>query len=258
MIANPELPTQPDFIPGIYNYCDSWCERCPLTSRCRSFQLQQESGLAEPDPNASLVEQLTEALRMTKQYLDTLNKQTVPLLPASPSSEEQLTLEEAALSRRHQTKDHPAATLATAYLKQTGTWLASERKLLEKAGYQQLQAVELGIRTEDEAMLQLNTLKDAYEQIRWYRTLIPVKTKAALRAVDEQTDDAYLLSYYDGKAKLVLVSVDQSLTAWQTVMAYYPETTDNLLGILSLLSQLNRQIEDLFPNARTFKRPGLD
>lgn len=258
MIANPELSTQPDFIPGIYNYCDSWCERCALTSRCRSFQLQQESSLTEPDPNASLVEQLTEALNMTKQYMERLSKKATSIPPVSPSPEEQLTLEEAVLSRRHQTKDHPAATLAASYLKQTGVWLTSEKKLLEKAGHQQLQAVELGIRTEDEAMVRLNALKDAHEQIRWYRTLIPVKTKAALRAVDERTDDAYLLSYYNGKAKLVLVSIDQSLAAWQTIMAYYPETTDNLLSVLSLLSQLNRQMETLFPDARAFKRPGLD
>src|SRR5687768_2257063 len=25
------------FIPGIYNYCDRWCERCGFTSRCRVF-----------------------------------------------------------------------------------------------------------------------------------------------------------------------------------------------------------------------------
>lgn len=258
MIANAELATKPDLIPGIYNYCDSWCERCSLTNRCRSFQLQQESGVSAPDPNTSLVEQLTEALNMTKQYIDALSKNTSPYLPAVPSSDERMTLEEAVLNRRHQTKDHPAATLATSYLKQTGSWLIIEKGLLERAGQQQLRDVKLGIRTEDEALMQLNTLRDAYEQIRWYRTLIPVKTKAALRAIDEHTDDEFLLSYYDGKAKLVLVSIDQSLKAWQTVMAYYPETTDNLLSALSTLSQLSRQMESLFPNARAFKRPGLD
>ncbi|MEZ0485943.1 hypothetical protein [Fibrella aquatica] len=258
MIAHSELPTRPELIPGIYNYCDSWCERCSLTSRCRSYQLQQQSGLTGQDPNASLVEQLTEALSLTKRFLDTLNKSTVSFQEQTPSPAEQLTLEEAALNRRHHTKDHPTATLATSYLKDTGTWLIQEKSLLERAGKQQLMAVQLGIRTEEEAMEQLNALKDAYEQIRWYRTLIPVKTKAALRALDEPTDDEYLLSYYDGKAKLVLVSIDQSIAAWQTVMMYYPETTDSLLGALSLLSQLSRQIDDLFPNARAFKRPGLD
>ncbi len=208
------------------------------------------------DPNASLVDQLTEALNLTRQYIEKLHNTAPTSLTASPS--EQLTLEEAALNRRHQTKAHPAAGLATSYLKETATWLAAEKGLLERAGQQQLREVELGIRTEDEAMLELNALKEAYEQIRWYRTLIPVKTKAALRVVDEPSNDAHFLSYYDGKAKLVLVSIDRSLDAWQTVMGYYPETTDDLLSLLSQLSQLSRLIEALFPNARTFQRPGLD
>src|SRR4051812_22950178 len=30
------------FIPGIYNYCDRWCERCAFTHRCRVYSTQQE------------------------------------------------------------------------------------------------------------------------------------------------------------------------------------------------------------------------
>ena len=29
-------------IPGIYNYCDRWCERCPFTSRCLNFEMSEE------------------------------------------------------------------------------------------------------------------------------------------------------------------------------------------------------------------------
>jgi hypothetical protein len=29
----------PDHIPGIYNYCDRWCERCQLTSRCLNYEI---------------------------------------------------------------------------------------------------------------------------------------------------------------------------------------------------------------------------
>ena len=37
--------TQPEdskHIPGIYNYCDRWCERCPFTSRCLNFEMSEE------------------------------------------------------------------------------------------------------------------------------------------------------------------------------------------------------------------------
>ena len=35
------METQDGFIVGVYNYCDRWCERCPLTSRCRVFAEEQ-------------------------------------------------------------------------------------------------------------------------------------------------------------------------------------------------------------------------
>ena len=31
------METQDGFIIGVYNYCDRWCERCSLASRCRVF-----------------------------------------------------------------------------------------------------------------------------------------------------------------------------------------------------------------------------
>ena len=37
-----ELANNPDLISGIYNYCDRWCERCPLTSRCLVYATEQE------------------------------------------------------------------------------------------------------------------------------------------------------------------------------------------------------------------------
>ena len=36
-----ELASNPDLISGIYNYCDRWCERCPLTSRCLVYATEK-------------------------------------------------------------------------------------------------------------------------------------------------------------------------------------------------------------------------
>ena len=37
-----DLAGDPRFIPGIYNYCDRWCEHCELTSRCLNYAMGQE------------------------------------------------------------------------------------------------------------------------------------------------------------------------------------------------------------------------
>ncbi len=35
-----EIP-EGDFIPGIYNYCNSWCERCLYTEKCMNFAMEK-------------------------------------------------------------------------------------------------------------------------------------------------------------------------------------------------------------------------
>ena len=36
-------------IPGIYNYCDYWCERCAFTQRCGTYlmKIEEEAELRE-------------------------------------------------------------------------------------------------------------------------------------------------------------------------------------------------------------------
>ena len=35
---NTNVTATDNFIPGIYNYCDRWCERCAFTTRCQCFE----------------------------------------------------------------------------------------------------------------------------------------------------------------------------------------------------------------------------
>src|SRR5438874_2560150 len=36
----------PRHISGVHNYCDRWCERCPLTLRCSVFAVDAEMAVA--------------------------------------------------------------------------------------------------------------------------------------------------------------------------------------------------------------------
>src|SRR3979409_1759466 len=45
-----ELVRSGEFISGIYNYCDRWCERCPLTARCLVYATEKaDDDLADPE-----------------------------------------------------------------------------------------------------------------------------------------------------------------------------------------------------------------
>ncbi|WP_266362026.1 hypothetical protein [Tellurirhabdus rosea] len=243
-----------ELIPGIYNYCDSWCERCPFTKRCQSFKLQYPEGIPQEDMDAeTLVKRLMEALQMTKAYIAKHQKKELP--------EHMQTALEAKAAGVHETDtlERPSvAALCDQYLNTTASWLKAEMNLLEQAGHQQAFEVNIGVRTEAEAMTMLNGLKDAWEVIKWYRTLIPVKVMSALQLRRAPTNDPQLSAYFNGKAKLVLVSVDKSLAAWHTLLEHYPEKMDEVLDMLVLLDRIRRQMTEQFPQAREFRRPGLD
>jgi hypothetical protein len=56
-----KLASDPKFIPGIYNYCDRWCERCRFTSRClieidRSIKDQGKEYLMERNDKTPVLE----------------------------------------------------------------------------------------------------------------------------------------------------------------------------------------------------------
>lgn len=194
-----------------------------------------------------------ETLEMTRSYLQKAQQQR--LLPEAKILQNEaraagLSMDEAA--------PNPLTTLCDDYLSQTAAWLKQEKDLLEQAGHQQAFETNLGLRMEDEAVALLNKLKDAWETVKWYRTLIPVKVVSALQINNGLTHNATLRAYFNGKAKLVLVSVDHSLRAWHRLLDHYPEKTDDVLDMLLLLDRIRRQMEETFPEARNFRRPGLD
>jgi hypothetical protein len=45
-----ELAKSPNLVSGIRNYCDRWCERCPLTTRCLVYAT--EAADLDDDPTS--------------------------------------------------------------------------------------------------------------------------------------------------------------------------------------------------------------
>jgi hypothetical protein len=68
-----KLARNKNFIPGIYNYCDRWCERCFFTARCMNFAMTWEYST---DPEASDItnekfwQSLSEIFHVTREMLE--------------------------------------------------------------------------------------------------------------------------------------------------------------------------------------------
>jgi hypothetical protein len=252
------LAANPNFIAGIYNYCDRWCERCPFTSRCLNFALGEEQ-FADPEAhdinNEAFWQKLTETLQVTLDMLKEIVEQEgvdLDSLDAEEAVEEEWPNEEIAVN-------HECARAAAVYGEMVDNWFDSAKSLFEERENELDLKVRLAIPNTD-PFQEAASLKDSVETICWYQHLIWVKIMRALeedlRGRPEVLDG--LPRDSDGSAKVALTAIDRSIAAWGAMRNHFPEQEDTILDLLVHLDRLRRKIEKTFPDARAFVRPGFD
>ena len=103
-------------------------------------------------------------------------------------------------------------------------------------------------------------IRDAVEIVQWYLYLIDVKLQRAVASrFDSPPDgDNRYPGDADGSAKVALVAIDRSLSAWARLRQHLTGESNTILALLVQLERLRRSVEREFPHARQFKRPGFD
>lgn len=230
------------FIPGIYNYCDRWCERCAMSSRCLVFAMDRE---LYPDQesadirNAAFWEKLAELLHETTELLRKRAEEEGIDLDSITSTG--LAEEE---HRREAARNHACSVMAKRYADMAQAWL-------DHMTSDDVHAVPAGYDV---------SLKEALDVIRWYQHQIYIKVMRALDSdwdelavsVGEFPDDAGV------QAKIALMGIDRSIAAWGVLRKHTPVSDDDLLDLMVHLDRLRRSVEHVFPHARSVIRPGFD
>lgn len=246
------------YIPGIYNYCDRWCERCAFTSRCLNFEMSEEKfgDLESVDiTNEAFWKKLSETLHETLNILKEMaEEQGIDL--------DSLDMEEdVKFQRRFDEKNviHILSHMSKAYIIMVDDWFDLNANLFghyedEIHTHPDLYEIQS---PPPEHMV---TAIDSIEVIRWYQHQIYVKLKRALHsAQDEQFE---ILNDFpkdsDGLTKVALIGMDRSISAWGKILKYFSDQKKNIIGIITHLERLRKRTENEFPDARTFVRPGFD
>ena len=253
-----EMASDPRFIPGVYNYCDRWCERCPLTSRCLVYATEQQQDAENPASrdinNRAFWKRLEEIFREAQEMLDEmLRERGMEIEPLDAETERKL-------ARWHdEAQSHPCAVTGSEYAKAAEDWFEQGEPCVRARG----EALESQRRMElpgADPGGDARRLADAIEVVRWYQHQIAVKLMRAAGSAqrDDKMDIALDHSDANGSAKVALIGTDRSLAAWAEVLHQLPDEEDRILPLLAALSRLRRDVEAAFPNARAFVRPGFD
>ena len=259
-----ELAQNPNFISGVHNYCDRWCERCPFTARCMNYAMgeawRQENG-EEPDiVQDAFWEQFGEMLQLTGEMLqEMIAEQGIDLDSITDAEWEAIDAERAADS--DYADNHPLTKAASSYRDAVTAWFESaESAFLEKE--EELNAfVRLNVTAVNPEQI-ARQLKDAVEVIQWYLFFIEVKVNSCLHSrIGEKREPEFWEDEpkpSNGTAKIALIAIDRSIIAWDALYHQFSKREDETLAILVQLERLRRGVEQKFPNARAFVRPGFD
>ncbi|MBA4852945.1 hypothetical protein [Emticicia sp. BO119] len=243
----------PDFIDGIYNYCDSWCDRCAFTDKCMNFAMRKYK--EDQSRQTSTEDSLTEVFQQTTDLIKQLIEEK------GMSWEEVVSQADTAtpiIDPHKEANKHRNVKAAKEYTYLYGSFLKKEQGFMKGKGVEFQNDLNKGLISVEEAEKALLRIEDAFEVINWYQSLIYIKIRNACQLFFEEDLSDFMIDYYNGKAKLTLISIDRSLAAWLVLQVHFPEKANKISEILLHLEKLRRQIEKDFPNARKFVRPGLD
>jgi hypothetical protein len=253
-----KMAENPQYIEGIYNYCDRWCERCSMTSRCLNYAITEENlgDLSDRDmDNKIFWEKLQEIFQLTMEMITEWAEENGVDLDAIDME----AVAEEEHRRRIEAKNHELSQAARGYSDLVERWFDQGESLLEQRQNDLNTIVELGVGGNgpyDEA----DSINDAIEVIHWYQHQIYVKLMRALTYDEEleAIEDDSVQNDSNGSVKVALLGIDRSIGAWGRLREHFPESEDNILDILIHLDRLRRKTEHLFPHARDFVRPGFD
>ncbi|MFH2141480.1 MAG: hypothetical protein ABIJ97_03590 [Bacteroidota bacterium] len=228
-------------ISGIHNYCDRWCEKCSFTCRCGSYSLEKDIYTCDEDKdirNEVFWENLSLMFEVTMELLDEKMKELGIVLEDNDEVQELLSDDE--------NEKHPIEQLSLNYTDSVHEWI--------NANDQQVEFLLSDSKPHNNKI----DYKEGLETILWYHVFISVKLHRALFGYRKQEMDEFSQNDMNGSAKITLIVIERSIGAWGVLLQVLTQFEDDVFTFIKNLTELQRKVRLMFPDAESFIRPGFD
>jgi len=242
-----------EYIDGIFNYCDRWCEKCTFTSNCRLFSNESKIYTYEilsdsklPDSEEIIKQGLKDFEEIEDVFKDFEFEDELDLY-----EEEE---EEIIASLSKEKKEYEIEKLSKIYSDKAHLFLKSldNKFILSNADYKKKEEPKIRLVYEN------------FEIVSWYHMFIMVKIKRAIGGkgelkigMDEFDNE---ISSYDmnGSSKIAAIGIKESQKALNNLLSLVKEYSSEIEDMLVLLGKILNCINQEFPDYNKFKRPGFD
>ncbi len=246
-------------IPGVFNYCNRCCERCPLAHRCmlRVSELEMDD-IDDPEDDLPDLSFEMDAEEDADQNDSGEVIEFVPEFEVEEPSPDAMS----ALAKRREEMDRMleenapvkeaqlAGDLIDMVLQRGNSLLAKETPVsIEGLTYHQQQKVEG----------EGHRIQNLLDILGWYRYMLQVKTMRAISGKsDEDEFDDPIQNDSNGSAKAIMIGAGHCIKAAKGLLELIPAIEGELLLLLSSLQKYIKLMEEEFPDAMKFIRPGFD
>ena len=231
-----EISKGAELIPGVYNYCDRWCERCTMAKHCSIYYMEQQE-IKNGEENKNSVDRISDIFSLTMEMMQDMSSE----LGIDFDEIGDFTIPEHTPSKLEE--------LAIKYGKDVMLWLSANNKFFNDYS-------ENIMLVNEEASFKIG---DCLETISWYSSVIGAKIHRSMSQLDtDYGDNISDIEDQKGSAKVALISIDKSMESFIYILNNIGEQEDDSLNFLAALSKIRRNILKLFPDALDFIRPGFD
>jgi hypothetical protein len=224
-------------IPEIQNYCNRWCQRCPLAHRCGVYQV-----INSDSEDISVLAEGTESSEVESENpfanLDLDSNEALQKVKKEQEKRAPLNLQKHALMQSfHQWDEYYQKLLLyleTSLLKE---YLA--KPILRKQKEQEID--------------------NAFSALDRYKDFIGPKLSRALGGKHDFVQGLELLqSDWNGTAKISLLVLNDICLATEKLLQYMGDSEQMLIRFWQLSQNLRDEMRHEFPYAQSFIRPGFD
>ncbi|MBS4035246.1 MAG: hypothetical protein KGZ85_12325 [Ignavibacterium sp.] len=253
-------------IPGIFNYCDRWCEKCDYRDRCRLYQTETERNiqhiLNDEDPNdpeivaRDIKESLEDTLAMleaqmeiegvSKEDLEDFEDEDSKYFIDDFDDEQGEVTESGQIVRT----PHPLSLLADDFFKNVMAYFDKKKPSF----YQN---------SEDDEPVN-DPIYEELKILMWYSPQIAVKTrmcagsKAKIEDVKDKDEIEFETEMMNVNSRIAFTGLEKCLTSLQKIYNVEIDFQDDVLSLLALIKKMKVDFAAEFPAVHTFKRPYFD
>jgi len=248
------LAGRDQFISGVYNYCDRWCERCVLRNKCLSFAMDPDLRTENSSRNDLNNEEFWHGMHENFELVFELLQESAEKWGIDLNAASDPNCEKRERRRERRVERDPLLKNAMAYAEAVDAWMDERRMLFGEKVRQAEREVEMDIPGHD-PLPEAIALHEAVEVICWYQHfLYPKISRAMSGLLDDERD---MMDDVLGSAKIALIAIERSIGAWQTLGGVLQQS-DDVLDLQIRLARIKTELEKRIPDAMSFKRPGFD